>query len=293
MRNTLLTLLQQKAAALSPVKNSVQKYVQKLSSFFHPPASIREAKRIRRFSGNSGLVELVADTLVNDYPVWEKQNGYDMAHYWYCITLLCFNASPKTADSLLAITQKMIDAHFEDIHILQRILQLFPEVAALNPHRKAVEHFYDAIAPSVESLQWIKQIGLPAPTKEWEIRFELSTDGERKYDFALTPEEKESRLELMITINSVAKGNGHSWWLSLYNSNKTIRALWTHPSDDSIRINDTIQHLSIKPSLHHFSQALTELEQILNTKFVRKPVHVYFSRGLKDKTAIDRWVATL
>ncbi len=293
MRNTLLTLLQQKTTPSDPVKNKLDNYVQKLSGFFHAPASIREAKRIRRFSTDSNMIELIADTLANHYPVWEQQDGYDMAHYWYCITLLCFNPSPKIVDRLFTITKNMVKWHFEDIHLLQRTFNFFPDVAALNSHRKAIEDFYAEIAPTVESLQWIQHIGLPEPMKEWEISFELSTDGERKYEFALTPEEKESRFELVVTVNSVAKGNGHSWWLSLYNSNKTIRALWTRPGENSIRIHDTVQHLAIKPTLLHFSQTLAQLEAMLHTKFVRKPVHVYFSRGLKDKSVIERWVASL
>jgi len=293
MKNNLLPLLQQKAASLNPVKRSVAKYVQKLKSFIHSPVSAREAKRIERFSGDTALVEFVADVLVDDYPVWESPNGYDVVHYWYSIALLCFNPSQKTADQLFTITKNMIQYRFEDIHLLRRTYDFFTGVAMLDKHRQEISNFYRAIAPDVESLQWIKQIGLPEPSKDWEICFEFSTDGELKYEFNLTPEEKDSRLEVRVTVNSVAKGNAHSWWLSMYNANKTIRALWTRPEDNSIRVNDVVYHLPIKPSLLQFSETLRQIENILNIQFVRKPVRVYFSSGLKGKAAIARWMETL
>ena len=293
MKNKLLSVLEQKAAPLKPEKRNVARYLQKMKSFVHSPVTNREAKRIERFAGDTALVEFIADTLLNDYPVWESKEGYDMIHYWYSIALLCFNPSEKTAHRLLAITQRMVDTRFEDIHILRRTFDFFPEVSALDKHRELLKGFYQQIAPDVESLQWIKNIGLPEPPIDWEISFELSTDGERKYDFDLSPEERDSRLEVMVTVNSVAKGNAHSWWLSLYNTNKTIRALWTKPGDNSIRVNDMVHQLPFKPSLLDFSTILSHIETILGTKFVRKPVRVYFTSGLKGKSAIAKWMETL
>lgn len=292
MKNMFLPLLAQKAAQLNPLNKSIGKFVQKMKTFTYSPVSNRAAKRIERFSNDTDLVEFIADTLLHDYPVWEAQDGYDSIHYWYSVALLCFNPSEKAAERLLALTQKMADSKFEDIHLLRRTFDFFKNVPALDRHRQLLKDFYAGIAPKVESIQWIKQIGLDEPEKDWEISFELSTDGERKYDFDLTPEEKDSRLEVTVTVNSVAKGNAHSWWLSMYNNNKTIRALWTRPEDNAIRINDTVHHLPVQPSLLNFSTTLAHMEKLLNAKFIRKPVRVYFTSGLKGKSAIARWMET-
>jgi hypothetical protein len=225
--------------------------------------------------------------------VWLQEQAYDQVHYWYCIGLLCFQPEDKPAAQLYEIIEEMIHHSFEDIHLVRKMLDYFPAVAALDRHRERVAAFYQSIAPKVESLQWIQQVGLPVPSKDWQISFELSTDGERRFDFDLTPEEKDSRLEIVVTVNSVARGNAHSWWLNLYNTNKTVQAQWSQPTDKSIRVKDMEYALPVQPSLLNFADTLARIESIVNTRFVRKPVKVYFSSGLKGKEAIAKWMQSL
>ena len=293
MKKSLIPLLLQNAAHSKPLKKNAEKYVQKLQTFSHAPLSTRDARRIERFSADASLVEMVAGTLLNDYPVWEPHAGYDTIYYWYSMALLCINPNEKVSELLLAITKNMSRSGFEDIHLLRQMFDFFPDTTALGKHREEINNFYQAISPGVESLQWIKQLGLPEPVKDWRISFEFSTDGERKFDFNLTPEEKISRMEILVTVNSVAKGNGHSWRLIMYNPNKTVRAHWTGPQDRSIRVDDVDHILPVKPSLLNFAATLEQIENIVNTKFVRKPVRVYFTSGLKGKSAIARWMEKL
>ena len=67
---------------------------------------------------------------------------------------------------------------------------------------------------------------------------------------------------------------------------------WENSKDNALYMGLSLKKytLDVVPSLLNLKKFLTHLEQILKIKFVRKTTDTLFSKGIKNKTAIDKWL---
>ncbi len=271
------------------LQKSGLKYIKKLESFVYVPSNFKDVKRLEPFLFNKDLL-LFVSSILKGYPIWEKDGYYDIISYWYNFAFLVLSKEVDSLNTILDITEKMIRYKHCDINVLKRTLFLFGDDYTLTPLKEKVNIYFESIKDKIESIKWSNKIGLIIPPQEWTLSFIISTDGERKFPFQMTEEEKEKRVEISVIVYSSANGYGDSWYIRLSNSNGTISGIWSSVRDKNYRIGDYIYELHKSPSLFSFKELIKEIEQSLQCTFIKKIVFSSFSKGIRNKSAVDKWL---
>jgi hypothetical protein len=273
-------------------QREVASFIRKLDSFVHAPANRTAADRLLPFSQQPAVVALVARVLPQ-YRPWTLPY-YDIIGYWYSVALLSLARSEDALQALGQLTSEAMTAGWCDLDLWRRNFLFFPNVPTLVPFAAAVEHYFQQLTPQIEALVWARHIGLQVPaTPDWLVSFVLSADGENKFPFQLTDQEKQQRIQLSVDVYGNARGDGESWEIKFSNFENSTGGRFVSPNDSIYRRQYQPLRLSVAPSLLHFGPTLATIEQAVGVRFERALAFSYFSKGIKNKGAVAQWLAGL
>jgi len=300
LRNALIT----SSCKYSKEHKEILKFIKNIDSFLRCPKNYSEGeKRIKKSIDYTLIAKPISSVITNYEPITADpiRNDYDdFKLFYYCLYLLCFDGSEASCKAMDDITDKAILNKNPNLKALRYYFSLFKETKAIKPLYEKVETYFNSISHLVESNIWAKDIGLIVPEKSWFIEFTLGTDSTPYIAPSL-----EKGIIIKVSVTGKPKGNGASWAIDINNKEGTIYGNYGMYYDgtdvyeividrkENVSTNKAIittVELTVKPSLLNFHSLLDELEQILKIKFVRKMRFSYFTKGIKNKKAVDKWL---
>lgn len=281
-----------KAKSMEAPKNlqkSLDKLVNKLESFTHCPVDLKEYKRMEPFASDSELVRCIID-IMKKYKIPEEEFAiFDTVSYWYCIALLSFAGGEEIKTFLESLTKELMESHHRDLGLLKRNMNMLSELTYLHSMEVTIDEYFHNMDIHSEAYKWAGEIGLQIPDEFWVMEFVLSTDGDIKYAFQLSDDEKENRLEISVKCHT-PRGNGQCYEIKMKNYLNDIRVRYDNLSDcrNLYFKNQTIP-LKNANSIRALKELISEIEQRTGLSFERKLAYFRGPKGVK-KDALQKWI---
>lgn len=266
-------------------KKQIAKLIKKLETFVHAPTNAKEIDRMRPFSADKNLVKFTLGVLKKYYIQKNKLyfdrlsgefSNYDMVEFWYSLCVLLLSKEKEGYRFVKRLVDDFININHPDFHIVRRLF-LYIDDKTLDALNEVVFNHYNNIQINSEVNKWAENVGLVLPLEAlWQFYFYINTENN---DFSLLFEARNP------------DGVGLGWRITLYNKKEREDVFDVRkPEKIDISINNELKKLKTEASPTNLKELLLELQSLLNAKFQWKMGRSYFSRGIKNKGKIDKWL---
>lgn len=289
MRELNELIITKSVEAPPQLQKSLNKFVNKLESFTHCPADLKDYKRMEPFASDPELVQFIFQ-VVKQYKMRDNiYEIFDLVSYWYCIALLSLYGGEDIKNFFESFTQYLIQHKHRDLDLLKRNMEVLCDLTYLNSMKTEIDQYYHTMNINSETYQWAQKIGLQIPDGFWIMEFVLSTDGQIKYTFQLSEEEKRKRLELTVKCYS-SRGNGQCYDVKMKNYMNDIRMNFDNLSEDrNLYFIDQTISLKNADSIYLLKELIYEIEHHTGISFERKFAYFKGPKGAK-KDVLQKWI---
>ncbi len=276
----------------SEVKRGIRKFCKKISTFSHVPLNRKQVERMKPFASDA-MADFMVDVLKKYNIPDERLHHFSAVTYWYSLALITLNSSPKSIAYLEQLTESLTAVKHETVSLLRKLFESAQEKPAIAPLQEAIERYYQALKPEIEAYSWATETGLVVPENnyKWNVDLILTTDGETWRDVnKLSEKEKLECVSMTVKVFGEALGDGKSWEIIVRNPDKML-ARWPGSAPQKIKTaKGGYADLGTNPSLLNLKDLIKETESILGVKFQRKLAHSEFSKGIRNKNAVQEWL---
>lgn len=289
MIENLIPYIEERRSEFKGNPKDLDELLEKVASVWHAPTSTKHTERMVPYAKIPEVVTFINDTLKPYFVARrcfddsELTFGYDIRESWYLFTLLVCSA--KVEDTVDFMIDSLIEQKIPSLSIARRILNLCAN-PVYHKQQEKVEQYFTALTSEVEAYVWAEKIGLELPnTHDWEFYFTLY--GELKENH---PEVVSDHIIVSIRVNA-PDGAGTSYDIQLRDRASVFHGWWQDHSDYlKIMAKNKLYELNTKPSLFNLKAFIKELEDLFNFDIQKEISSSYFSRGIKKKNAVQKWL---
>ena len=271
--------------------NKFQKQIYSYTDF-----EIKNFKKLQNFAEHKQLVNFLCDLLKRVCPHYENKEFY------YILVVLTYSQEQKVIEYLKLLTEFIITNQLNLCHILLTIFNEINEPHLLSNKEKLEQYFSELYIQS-DYFEFVKRVGLDTSKikfkkigGEGSFSFDLTNMEGIQYEFQLNNEtDKRKFCKLSISVFT-PKGMKNCFDVSL---SSECFLLYHHHKDyyvsskEEMKLlnKETKQEFYIENStnLLELKNIIKQIESVLQTKFVSKIVHSYFTKPLKGKKELQKW----
>ena len=271
--------------------NKFQKQLYSYSEF-----EINHFKKLQPFAENKQLVNFVCNLLNKVCPHYENKEFY------YILVVLTYSQEQKAIEYLKLLTEFIIANQLNLCHILLTIFNEINELHLLSNKEKLEQYFSELYIQS-DYFEFVKKVDLDTSKIEFKkiggegsFSFDLTNMEGIQYGFQLNNEtDKRKFCKLSISVFT-PKGMKNCFDVSLsseqfllYHHHKDYHV--SSKEEMKLLNKETKQEFYIENStnLLELKNIIKQIESVLQTKFVSKIVHSYFTKPLKGKKELQKW----
>ncbi len=268
--------------------NKFQKQIYSYTDF-----EIKNFKKLQNFAEHKQLVNFLCDLLKRVCPHYENKEFY------YILVVLTYSQEQKAIEYLKLLTEFIIANQLNLCHIL---LTIFNEIHLLSNKEKLEQYFSELYIQS-DYFEFVKKVDLDTSKIEFKkiggegsFSFDLTNMEGIQYGFQLNNEtDKRKFCKLSISVFT-PKGMKNCFDVSLsseqfllYHHHKDYHV--SSKEEMKLLNKETKQEFYIENStnLLELKNIIKQIESVLQTKFVSKIVHSYFTKPLKGKKELQKW----
>ena len=271
--------------------NKFQKQIYSYTDF-----EIKNFKKLQNFSEHKQLVNFLCDLLKRICPHYENKEFY------YLLVVLTYSQGQKAIEYLKLLTEFAIANQLNLCHFLLTIFNEINEPHLLSNKEKLEQYFSELYIQS-DYFEFVKRVGLDTSKIEFKkiggegsFSFDLTNMEGIQYEFQLNNEtDKRKFCKLSISVFT-PKGMKNCFDVSLsseqfllYHHHKDYHV--SSKEEMKLLNKETKQEFYIENStnLLELKNIIKQIESVLQTKFVSKIVHSYFTKPLKGKKELQKW----
>ena len=270
--------------------NKFQKQIYSYTDF-----EIKNFKKLQNFAEHKQLVNFLCDLLKRVCPHYENKEFY------YILVVLTYSQEQKAIEYLKLLTEFIIANQLNLCHILLTIFNEINELHLLS-NKEKLEYFSELYIQS-DYFEFVKKVDLDTSKIEFKkiggegsFSFDLTNMEGIQYGFQLNNEtDKRKFCKLSISVFT-PKGMKNCFDVSLsseqfllYHHHKDYHV--SSKEEMKLLNKETKQEFYIENStnLLELKNIIKQIESVLQTKFVSKIVHSYFTKPLKGKKELQKW----
>ena len=271
--------------------NKFQKQIYSYTDF-----EIKNFKKLQNFAEHKQLVNFLCDLLKRVCPHYENKEFY------YILVVLTYSQEQKAIEYLKLLTEFIIANQLNLCHILLTIFNEINELHLLSNKEKLEQYFSELYIQS-DYFEFVKKVDLDTSKIEFKkiggegsFSFDLTNMEGIQYGFQLNNEtDKRKFCKLSISVFT-PKGMKNCFDVSLsseqfllYHHHKDYHV--SSKEEMKLLNKETKQEFYIENStnLLELKNIIKQIESVLQTKFVSKIVHSYFTKPLKGKKELQKW----
>ena len=271
--------------------NKFQKQIYSYTDF-----EIKNFKKLQNFAEHKQLVNFLCDLLKRVCPHYENKEFY------YILVVLTYSQEQKAIEYLKLLTEFIIANQLNLCHILLTIFNEINELHLLSNKEKLEQYFSELYIQS-DYFEFVKKVDLDTSKIEFKkiggegsFSFDLTNMEGIQYGFQLNNEtDKRKFCKLSISVFT-PKGMKNCFDVSLsseqfllYHHHKDYHV--SSKEEMNLLNKETKQEFYIENStnLLELKNIIKQIESVLQTKFVSKIVHSYFTKPLKGKKELQKW----
>ena len=271
--------------------NKFQKQIYSYTDF-----EIKNFKKLQNFAEHKQLVNFLCDLLKKVCPHYENKEFY------YILVVLSYSKEQKAMEYLDLLTEFAIANELNLCHIL---LTIFNETGSSQvlSNKERLEQYFENLYLQSDYFEFVKRVGLDTSKMEFQktggegyFSFDLTNMEGIQYAFQLDDETvKRKFCKLSISVFT-PKGMKNCFDVSLsseqfllYHHHKDYHV--SSKEEMKLLNKETKQEFYIENStnLLELKNIIKQIESVLQTKFVSKIVHSYFTKPLKGKKELQKW----
>lgn len=270
----------------------LNKLAGKLNTFSFCPTKEKEYARMKPFSTNPELLDIVLEVLSNNKPEDNSSLSFDTVGYWYCVALVSYSGEKKAEAFLSELTDELIAKKSSDISLMRRNMEMISVEIEYADIQTKIDEYFRKLCEESPVYAFANEIGMTLPEGDWNFTFRIGNFDDNKFDSELTQKELEERYVLTVEF-FYPKGDGTCCNLNFQNRSNDVHMhnINNFSSDATIyNGSNAVCRIESANDLMRLKETIASIEKAINIQFNKDFDYNYFSKGVKSKKILQDWL---